>query len=258
MDTNAAIALATIIIATSIVAVIVLVTRRRRQAEEDDLTQAASARGWTFQTTTEHGYRVHRWTGSSDGVAWVAESMRQTSGSKKSGHRARHISRWRGTVSPGLQGTIICIGVPKGKEPLAAGAATRGEGFFVQLAQKAAAFALDKSIDVYFGKAPGENIDAGAMHRVDPQGVPGFIVMASDKDEGGRILSQGLQRALLDATTDPSSVLSEDNRPWILIRPNAIVLARMAPQRNAADVERFARAGTGLTRAFRFGPRPSD
>lgn len=253
VDTNAAIALATIIIAASIVAVFVLVNRRRRQAEEDDLKQAASSRGWTLQSTTENGYYVTRWTGATDGVAWIAESLRQTPGGNKRRHRARHISRWHGTFSPGVQGTIICMGIPKGKEPLAAGG-VQGEGFLVQLAQKAAEFAFDKAIDMYFGD-PGKDIDAGAMHRVEPQTVPGFVVMASDKEEGARIMSQGLERTLLDATNDQSSVLAEENRPWILIRPNAIAMARMELQRNASDVERFTKAGVALTRAFRFSRR---
>ena len=253
VSTDAAIALATVIIATSLVAVIVLVSRRRRQAQEDDLKQAASARGWTFQSASEDGYRVHRWTGTTDGISWVAESLRQVSSNKKHSHRRRHISRWRCTFSPGVQGPIVCMGVPKGKEPIADGAA-QGGGFFVQLAQKAASFAFDHALDTYFGD-PGKKIDASAMQRVEPQHIPGFVVMAADKDEGARILSQGVERALIEATSDPSSVLSDENRPWILIGPDAIAMARMELHRNPTELEQFIRTGVALTRVFKFGHR---
>ena len=57
--------------------------------------------------------------------------------------------------------------------------------------------------------------------------IPGFIVMAEDKDEGARILAQGFEQAIVDASNDKASVLSNDDRPWILLRPNGISLARM-------------------------------
>jgi hypothetical protein len=123
----------------------------------------------------------------------------------------------------------------------------------VKLAQKAAEFAFDKTLDVYFGDA-GKAIDAGAMQRIDAK-VPGFVVMAASKDEGARILSQGLERALLDATNDKDSVLAEENRPWILLRPKDISLARMAQFHNINEVEGFVRAGVALTRASTFGRR---
>jgi hypothetical protein len=127
----------------------------------------------------------------------------------------------------------FAMGVPKGKEQLGKTIA-EGEGFFAKLAQKAAGLAFDKAIDVYFGDGPGQEVDAGAMRRVATD-TPGFIVMAADKDEGTRILSQGLEKALIDAANDTSSVLAHEDRPWILLRPKAVALA--------------------LTRVFTFGRR---
>jgi len=254
LSSEAATILAFAIIAASILAVIIVVSRRRAQAQEDELKQAASARGWTFQTSSENGYRVQRWTGTTEGISWVAESLRQTSTGKKSSNRKRHISRWQCTFSPGVSGPIVCMGVPKGKEP-AAGSGVQGDGFFVQLAQKAASFAFGHALGTYFGDGSVKGIDASTMHRVEAQKVPGFIVMAADKDEGARILEQGFGRALTDATSDKSSVLSDENRPWILIRPDAIAMARMELHRNATDVEQFVHAGVALTRVFKFGHR---
>jgi len=237
-----------VIIATSVTAVIVLMTRRRRQAQEDDLKQAASSRGWTFATSRENGYRVQRWTGTTDGIAWVAESLRQAAGGNKNSNRKRHISRWRATYSPGVNGTIVCMGVPKGKEPIAGSA--HDQGFLAQLARKAANFAFDGALDTYFGE-PGKAIDVAAMHRVETQHIPGYVVMAADKDEAARVLGQGLERTLVEATNDRTSVLAEDNRPWILVQSNTVALARLERHRNATDVDRFVRAGVALTHGFR-------
>jgi hypothetical protein len=142
---------------------------------------------------------------------------------------ARRLGDW----SRGINGAIVAMGVPKGKEQLGKTIA-EGEGFFAKLAQKAAGLAFDKAIDVYFGDGPGQEVDAGAMRRVATD-TPGFIVMAADKDEGTRILSQGLEKALIDAANDTSSVLAHEDRPWILLRPKAVALA--------------------LTRVFTFGRR---
>ena len=227
---------------------------RKQRAQEEELQRAASARGWKFDSFLEHGYRVHRWTGKTDGIAWTAESLRLVAGGNKRGRR-RHIARWHGTYSPGVTGAIAVMGVPKGKEQVDTTAA-EGEGFFVKLAQKAVGFAFDKAIDVYFGHGPGKDVDATVMRRADTRHLPGFIVMAVDKDEGARILAQGLERALLDAANDQASVLSNEDRPWILLRPNAISLARMEMFRDFTELEGFIRAGVSLTRAFKFG-RPT-
>jgi hypothetical protein len=147
------------------------------------------------------------------------------------------------------------MGVPKGKEIVSTQLA-EGQSWVAKLAQKAAGFAFDKAIDVYFGDAIGKEVDAGAMHRIDGQKIPGFIVMAADKDEGARILSQGLEKAIVDASNDKASVLSNEVRPWILLRPNAISLARMERYRDINELEGFVRAGIALKHAFKFG-RPT-
>jgi hypothetical protein len=116
-------------------------------------------------------------------------------------------------------------------------------------------FAFDKAIDVHFGKELGDQVEAETLHRVDSTKIPGYVVLAADKEEGTRVLSQGLEAALINATGDKSSLLSSDNRPWILIRPNGISLARLERIRDLDELDAFIRAGTSLTRAFTFGRR---
>ena len=146
------------------------------------------------------------------------------------------------------------MGVPKGKENMTTQVA-QGDSWVAKMAQKAVGFALDKALDVHFGDTLGKEVDAGAMQRVDGNRIPGFIVMATDKEEGGRVLSQGLEKALTDASNDQASVFSKTDRPWILLRPSGISLARQEKLRDIAEIDAFVRAGVALTRAFTFGRR---
>ncbi len=253
MPFEAALFVAFFILVATVIGILIFVGSRRQAAKEDELKRAASARGWKFESKLEKGHRVHRWTGSTEGIAWVAESLKHTGGGNKQ-ERRRHIARWHGAWNPGITHPIAVMGVPKGKEIKGATIAA-GDGFFAKLAQKAAGFAFDKAIDAHFGDALGKQVDAGAMHRVDGEKIPGFIVMAADKDEGARILSQGLEKAIVDASNEKSSVLSDNDRPWILLRPNGISLARMNRYRDVNELEGFVRAGIALTHAFTFGRR---
>ncbi len=252
MSVEAAIIISAVILISTVVGLIVFVAARNQRAREDELRRAASARGWKFDIVNERGYRISRWSGSTDGIAWIAESATYTSGGQKN-QRRRHVGRWEGTYSPGINSPIVAMGLPKGKEEFGKSVA-EGDGFFARLAQKAAGFAFDKAIDVYFGPGPGADVDAAAMQRVDTK-IPGYIVMATDKTEGARVMQQGLESALLAATNDKGSVLSDEDRPWILLRPHAVSLARMEKLRDINEIESFVHAGVALTRAFKFGRR---
>jgi hypothetical protein len=230
-----------------------LIIRSRFQAKtEEEMKSAAAARGWQFESLKLGGYRVHRLTGSTDGVSWVIETLRQMGGGGRGTRRRRYITRWHGAWNPGIHKPIAVMGVPKGKEIMGAVVAG-GDGFFAKLAQKAAGFAFDTAIDGYFGAEIGKQVDAGKMQRIDGEKLPGFIVMAEDTDESQRILAQGFEKAIVDASNDKTNVLSDDDRPWILLRPNGISLARMERHRDLAELEGFVRAGVALTRAFKFG-----
>ena len=251
MPFEVAIIIAIFILVTTLIVMVVLITSRRQAAKEEELKRAAPRADGSSKRLREKGYRIHRWTGSTDGVSWVAESLAHTSGSSNQ-QRRRHIARWHGAWSPGINGAIVAMGMPKGKEEIGTTVAA-GESFFAKLAQKAVGFAFDKAIDVYFGDGPGKEVDAGAMHRVEPR-IPGFVVMAANKDEGARVLSQGLEKAL--ARRDERSrapCWPSENRPWILLRPTAISLARMDRFRDANEIEGFVRAGVALTRTSKFG-----
>ena len=85
------------------------------------------------------------------------------------------------------------MGMPKGKEHLGRSVAAETDSLR-GCAQKAVGFAFDKAIDDYFGRRSRQAKSMrGAMQSVDAR-VPGFVVMAANKDEGARLLSHGLEK----------------------------------------------------------------
>lgn len=259
MTFESAIVVATMILSMTVLIGLVIVSRRRAAAKDEEMQQQASMRGWTFQRAREGTFLVQRWTGTTDGVGWIAESVEGNQGGAqgRAATRRRRVTRWRTAPSwtppkgASLAAPIVLMGVPEGKEKRElALPAPRGEGWVVQLAQKAVGFAFDKMIDVYFGKEIGSDVDAGAMQRVKDDSIPGFVVMAADSDAAARLLFQGLSAALTNAAANSSSILSEQDRPWILLSNQAIVLARMESASSAEQIERFVRAGVALTRAL--------
>lgn len=224
------------------------------QAKEEELKQAAVLRGWTFGKRNDRGYRIYTFSGTTDGIAWEAESAKLIAGGNRR-ERRRHVARWHGKWSPGVSGPMLFMGVPKGKEAMGATVAA-GDGFFARMAQQAAGAMFDMAVDIYFGKAIGDEVDARELRRVEGPALPGYIVMAKDVEEGARILNEGLHRALVAATNDTGNVLSDHDRPYLLLRPGGISLARMEQIRQIDELEQFVTAGVGLARAFRFG-RPT-
>ena len=251
MTSDAATFIALFIIVTAIFIVLSRLSKGRIQAKEDELQKSVALRGWRFGKKNERGYRIYTFSGTTDGVAWEAESAKLVAGGNKR-QRRRHIARWHGRWSPGVSAPLVAMGVPKGKEVMTYKIA-QGDGLFARMAQKAAGYALDMGIDIYFGKEIGDEIDAQTLKHVESPSVPGYIFMAGNPDEARRVLAEGLQRSLLDATSDKTNVLSEEDRPYLLLRPHGISLARMQQIRDVAELEQFIKAGVGLTRAFRFG-----
>lgn len=259
MTFDAAMIAASVILFITFTVTIVVVTQRRLAAQDEELRQQASMRGWTFQRAREGALRVRRWTGTTDGVAWIAESLESNQGGTH-GHaaaRRRTVTRWRTAPDwtpskTSVTAPIVLMGIPEGKD-IPALAGPQSDGWAVKLMQKATGFAFDKMIDVYFGKDAGGDVDAGAMQRVKDDSIPGYVVMAADPGAATRLLFQGLSAAVTTAATSSSSILSEQDRPWILIWTKGLILARMERLSSAEQVERFVRAGLTIVRQLNAG-----
>lgn len=249
MSFDTALIVATFILFTTFFFGLVFISSRRRKAQEEELQRVAASRGWKFESVREHGYRIHRWAGTTEGVAWTAESLDMVSGGNRR-HRRRHVGRWRGEWSAGPNQPVLFMGMPKGAA-IPAFSVAQGEGVFAQMAAKAAGYAFDLALDVYFGKDIGKEVDAAAMRRLSVN-VPGFIVMAADVAEGERFLSQGFERALVDASNSRTSLLADTDRPWVLMRARDLTLARMEKLRTIDEIDAFIQAGVALTRVPRF------
>src|SRR5512134_2256276 len=142
MSFETSVILAVAILAATLVGLLSVVASRRRKAQEEEMQRAASSRGWKFESESKHGYRIHRWSGSTEGVAWTAESLQQASGGKN--RTRRHVGRWQCTWTSGPAEPILIMGMPKGAEvPLFTTA--EGDGVFAQMARKAAGYAFDKA-----------------------------------------------------------------------------------------------------------------
>src|SRR5688572_27596589 len=112
MTFDTALIIAAFIIIASVIGVLSVASSRHRRAKDEEMKRAASMRGWQFESVAEKGFRVHRYRGTTDGVAWVAESMRDLHGSNHPRKRKR-IARWRTTSAVGMEKPIVCLGVPK-------------------------------------------------------------------------------------------------------------------------------------------------
>lgn len=242
-----ALPLAFAIIGVSIAALLITVGSRRRVAKEEEQRQAASARGWTFESESTRGSRVRRWRGTTDGINWTIESVHRASGQKDASRR--HVTRWSTAAGLGTATPIFCLGVSPGKETSSFDIA-KGEGWVAQMAQKAAGFALDKAIAVLFGEEVGRVVDARSLHRVETEKTPGFVVMAGDVSEAARLLFQGLTAALAEINAG-----SADDLTSVLIYQQGISLAQPKQLESTGDLETLTRRGIRLTRASTFGQR---
>ena len=249
MSFDTAVVVATFILFTTFFFGLVFISNRRRKAQEEELQRVAASRGWRFESVREHGYRIHRWTGTTEGVAWTAESLDMISGGNRR-HRRRHIGRWRAEWTAGPSQPVLFMGMPKGAE-VPAFSVAQGEGVLAQLAARAAGYAFDLALDVYFGKDIGKEVDAAVMRRVNVN-MPGFIVMATDVAEGEHFLAQGFERALVDAANSKTSLVGDNDRPWVLMRRQDLTLARMEKLRTIDEIDAFIQAGVSLTRVPRF------
>jgi len=66
------------------------------QAKEDELRKSALLRGWTFDAKPDGGYRIHRFSGITDGVAWEAGSAKLVARRQRAHRRHGCAERERG------------------------------------------------------------------------------------------------------------------------------------------------------------------
>jgi hypothetical protein len=226
--------------------------RLDREQRQGALAADAAVRGWTFEQGSDGLFDLTRWSGQTDGVRWTAE-YRRSRHRKSSGPSRTHRLRWwtEGRVTHAAP-PLLFMGVPRGQETPAVRLA-QGDGLLASMAQKAAGFVLDQSLDLYFGQAQGRQVDAHQLRMVEGVSLPGFIVMTADVDQGRAWLAGFGHRAALDAQlSDPASAFSdEQDRPWVLLQGSYLGLSQSVEVLSTHDLERLLRAGVALAQALR-------
>jgi hypothetical protein len=235
--------IAGVVLLVTFIAIVSVVAGRHAAAKNEERKQQASMRGWSFESTREKRYRVHRWKGVTDGVEWTAESRERPGGHE---HRAIRRSRWVATAVRGPEQPILCMGVTAGKEVPKTRLA-QGDGMIANLAKKAATFAFDKAVDAYFGDEIGAGIDAAQLKPVPGTTVPGYTIMAADVDAASRILFQGLTRALT-ASPAPALKHGDGKPPWVLLWKDGIALGKAELIDSIEELEGMTRLGSAVAR----------
>ena len=253
MSVEAAIVLAVFAIVVVLGFVLIRSKKAEIEVNEAELQHQASRRGWTFTKTRDGGYDVYTFTGTTDGVTWETQTTALVPGGNTEG--GRHVACWHGKWSPGVTAPLFAMGVPYGKEASRYQWGQAG-GFVTELALKAAAFAYGATINDAFGPEAGAEVDAATLQPVKEPRVPGFIVMASNVDEAKRLLTNGLQQALITMMSSAGNMFSKHDPPRVLLRPNVISLARKVPFRDADELDHFIQTGVGLTKAVGRQPPP--
>ncbi|HXG90125.1 MAG TPA: hypothetical protein VNJ02_17495 [Vicinamibacterales bacterium] len=225
-----------------------------RKVEElaERLKPEALAHGWNVATELSGRERTVRWTGTEQDVRWKAEDIFRKHPKSSSKNRGLSVTRWHSIGLRGTSAPVLLMGLPEGTE--VPKAQPPPEGMFGALAMKAVYFALDKTLDLYFGDQIGQSVDAGALKRVEryEEQVPGFAVMAQNPADAANLFSRGLAEVIANHFSSAPESMQGYRRPWILFLPDGVVMARMGEAESAAALAPLVRAGVAITRAVRF------
>lgn len=219
--------------------------RRKVEKLREDLTPQASLHGWQVETEyAKNSLQIVRWRGRDRDITWmVEETSRQHR--RRDYRREADTTRWQSIDRRGPACTIFLMALPEGT-PVPE--ARPVEGTLQALAAKAAFYALDKGLDLYFGLVIGKEVDASTFKRVteaEPL-LGGYVAFADDPAEGARVLRADVARSIARITAEPAGT----GRPWILIWRHGVVVSRVGQTGAAAAVVPMVRAGVEITRAL--------
>ncbi len=233
--------------ALSVGVVVVLVRRRgqHHQHREDSMRAAALAQGWSFDSQDSGPMAVTRWQGTTEGTRWTLEYRRSRS-TRRTRHAHTHRAVWWADTFRGPTSPVLFIGVEAGQEnPFMK--LEGSVGMLATMAQKAAGFALDKALDAHFGEEAGRQVDARLLKPLEAAGLQGFLVMAVDVPQAVWMLGDGWQKPL--QTLAQTSGGNAADRPWVLVLPRRVYMARAAPVRTEQDAQAMVNEGLALMAA---------
>jgi hypothetical protein len=242
MTVEAALIISGVILIVTVVVIGAVVANRRRAARDEEMTRQAKMRGWSFEVLKEGGYDIQRWKGNTNGVEWVAESRFMRG---RRSHGSVRAATWRATSARGPEAPILCLSMASGQQAHMVKMA-QGDGLLANLAKKAAGYAFDKVLDLYFGETIGNEVDASVLKPVPGTPPQGFMVMAQDVDAAARILFQGLSRALAAEPQGEDAGMHKNT--WVLLWKNGVALGQSSMIDSIEEIDRLSRLGFAIAR----------
>jgi hypothetical protein len=229
-------------------ALVVLVRwqQQARRQREDALRTAAALHGWTFESQDSGPWPLMRWQGTHEGTRWTLE-YRRSRRTKHTRHGRAHRVVWWADTFRGPSAPVVFLGVPAGQENPFLKLA-QSEGMLATMAQKAAGFALDQALDARFGEEAGQQVDAKLLRPVEDAHLPGFMVMAVDVPHAKWMLDDGWSKSMAALALEPGATGATE-RPWVMVLPRRVLLARSTPIRTPEDVQAMVREGMVLVTA---------
>ena len=203
------------------------------------LAQSAAAHGWKFEHSSKIGQFRRKWSGTTDGIDWVASHTGLKNNSADQVYW-NHTFRWRAALENGPSSPLILIherskldGVDEKLQVL--------PGIIRGLAAKA----IDHVASVFFGPEAAD-VDLSSWAVVEGHKIPGMRVMAPVADARAFSLARRLAPAII---SESATLAAGGTPPVILVKPDAAHLATTSDI-SFADMEQAVRLGVGIVKTL--------
>lgn len=217
--------------------------RRRREAQErDDLrAREAAARGWALHTERSEHSLIHRYSGTTDGIAWTLETNSWTS---RDGERTRNFTRWS-TASIWHPDGVLAIWPSFGEADKVGADAPQ---FILKLVLTPLMTALESDHD-----------EAALLSKATPvaEAAPAisgsYLLRATHPQHMTRLLDAGGREALVDAAQWLPRRDAQNHLVLALFRQRGLGILVSDWVDDFATMERVATFGARLANAYRKG-----
>jgi len=212
---------------------------KAQASSTDRFAQSAKVQGWQFEHTAKMGDVRMKWSGSSDGVGWVASHTRLSNDSVDHFYTSNTF-RWRAEIENGPASPLILThersnldGVDEKLKKL--------PGFLRGIAS----VAIDHVPSAYFGPEAAD-VDLSKWVAVEGHKIPDMRVLAPVDDPSAFRLAGKVAPAII---SESAALAAGSKPPVILIKDEAVHLATTTDI-TAADLERAVRLGVGIVKAL--------
>jgi hypothetical protein len=223
--------------------------KARGRASATRLEPAAQADagrfGWSYETGQTAIFDIQRWRGTTNGIPWVAETLRSGRSRHHPNESSTRVLRWYATGPVRVPGAFVLLR-DRDEDKAPDLEMPEGDGVVATLARKVVTAALDASFDIAFGEAVGQQVDEKALRPFDA---------ASESHPHGKVLVDDAVRAsalLVLQKVDAALNESEATRSAsVMLAPNGVSISAKAYVSSADELQPYVRAGVALVEALR-------